>query len=519
MESILDYDIYIKRLLKYMSENSGKHSINKIKANEWVNAQPIPEARNVASKLIDVIEYVSFDDIHKYIEKLITTHYKKIQDNKDNIIHMFIGEKADSNYFLSMLGLYYIKKNNYREPTLYFDKMPISVVKLNIDNTRKTPILIYIDDKSYSGGQIEHTLTTLMFNMYNNYCVEVLNNELNININQINIKANHELVSKLLAIKSSNFIIELKRKLYDKLKNYEYYNINFLLLGINTVALHRVGEYNYKYIYNSFTYYLDIKSYIDLPLKIHYDINYAKKYNTLDYFFNEEELFHIGYYFSVGRIPPIAIYYDHTIADDTSTILKILNYGPVVPENYDVVHYWKNFKNILNAKINNFIQKNYYVADPTKLFYNLCHKYYKKIMNNKYQNIRLPIKCIPFINNCYDIKKIISNPLMKYINYVMLILFENRNFTFYKFKEQIHNSPIIFSSIELLNQEIRTVDINLRDKLTNFINNINSHRCNLKFYKNCLINNNITKYELTNKNCFLGKTKSKSKTKSKTKSK
>ena len=272
MESILDYDIYIERLLKYMSENSGKHSINKIKANEWVNAQPIHEARNVASKLIDVIEYVTFDDIHKYIEQLITTHYKKIQDNKDNIIHMFIGNKADSNYFLSMLGLYYIKKNNYREPTLYFDKMPISVVKLDIDKNRNTNVMIYIDDKSYSGGQIEHTLTTLMFNMYNNNCVELLNSELNIDINKINIKENYELVGKLLDIKSSNFIIELKKKLYNQLTNYEYYNINFLLLGINTVALHRVGEYNYKYIYNSFIHYLDIKNYNELPFKIQYDI-------------------------------------------------------------------------------------------------------------------------------------------------------------------------------------------------------------------------------------------------------
>ena len=478
-ETFIDYDIYIDKLLQYMNENNGKHSINKEKASQWINAQPIKEVKNVARKLIDITVYVSFSDIHKYIEKLTTTYYKKIQDDPNNVIHMFIGAKDKSNYFLSILGLYYIKKHKYREPTMYFIDNPYSIITSKSDTDKSNYKLIYFDDKTYSGGQIIMFLNKIMLNIYNNVCIPVVNSNLDININTISNPEEYTLINKILQTKSITFINNFKQILYTTIKNYKYYDIVFLLLGINKIALDRIMSYNFYLIFNIYKNYININDTDEIPFKILYNFYYSKNYNTLDYYFTEEELFYLGYFFSLGRLPPVSIYYDHKIGDPASTFNKLLNYGPVVPVNYDIAHYWNNFKYVLNKYTIKQITTNYLIMPYTKQFFTLCYKYYKKIATNKYQNIKLPIKLIPFINNCNNVQYIIENPLLQHINYCMFIIIDG--LCTYKFDyKSIPNNPM-FTSINLLDKYINNLE--LKKTLKKFLNSIYVQRCNLVFYK------------------------------------
>jgi hypothetical protein len=501
METIIDYDEYIDKLLKYMERNNGKHNINREKANQWINAQPTKDARYIAKKIIDITIYVTFNDVKKYVKQLILEHYKVIQDNPDNEIHMFIGKKEKSNYFLSMLGLYYIKKYKFREPTFYFTEIPKTVIKLK--NSRKNPVLIYIDDMAYSGGQIMVNMNTIMISIYKKYCVDNFKNFLkgddieNINENSesliyelLNIlktklntkKFDKEIdkeIDKNTDIEFDN-ISKMKKNIYEQLKNYEYYKIYFLLLGINDIAINRIEEASkFIGIYETFKKIIIMDTINDLPFNISYNFNWVLKYNSLEYYLTEKDIFLVCYYFSVGRIPPVALYYDHNIADNMSTLLMIYNYGIVVPKNYDIANYWKYFKEILNPKMHRYIQSNYYILPYAKRFYELCNKYYLDVKSNQYQDIGKPIKFIPFINNCKNITTIITNPLMKHINYILLVLINSQTIVRYN-NDPLINSPI-FSYDNLLDKICKKND--LKQNIINFLNVITHQKCNLAFYK------------------------------------
>jgi hypothetical protein len=55
-------------------------------------------------------------------------------------------------------------------------------------------------------------------------------------------------------------------------------------------------------------------------------------------------------------------------------------------------------------------------------FYKLFKKYYhSRELPNGPQDITQPIKFVPFINNCFNVEKIIQHPLITYVNYFILI--------------------------------------------------------------------------------------------------
>lgn len=479
MDEFPGYYNNINKILRYMEDNNGKHGINYKKAEEWVKAQPIKEARNIAKKVVDSVEYVTFEQVQNYLEKLITTRYREIQEDKNNIIHMFIGESNKSNYFLSMLGLYYIKKHKYREPSKYFTSIPYDVMDV-VNNVNKKPVLIYIDDKTYSGGQLIHIITNLIFTIYNNNLNNLINNKFGSDIVELYNKKDYNKLLEIIGNSKDDNAKNFKKEFYEVMKNINYFDIEFILLGVNKISLDRLINNSNEHIYKSYRYYLEIKEAKELPFKIKYNFHYSKNYKTINDIFTEKEQFYLGYYFSFGRLPNVLVYFDYKIADDTSTILKILNYGPVVPENYDIINYWPNFRNVLNKSSNKFIQENYYISSNTKYFYELAHKYYK-VVNMGYQNINKPIRFIPFINNCKNVHNIINNRLMKYINYAMFLTISNiGTISFYRTREKMNNIPM-FTQLDLINKYIK--DNTLRESLIKFLGDIDQQRCELTFYK------------------------------------
>jgi hypothetical protein len=182
-----------------------------------------------------------------------------------------------------------------------------------------------------------------------------------------------------------------------------------LLIGINKNAYEKISVVRYTY---------SGKTYIVKP----FPVFYGQMFITIDELveggvISEKDLFYMSYYFSQGLTPNILLYFDHKIADEPSTFLRLYNYGYVVPTNFDTVNYEPRYEQFLDNR--NQGHKLNYVQTQ---FYKLFKKYYhSRELPNGPQDITQPIKFVPFINNCFNVEKIIQHPLITYVNYFILI--------------------------------------------------------------------------------------------------
>lgn len=202
---------------------------------------------------------------------------------------------------------------------------------------------------------------------------------------------------------------ESRNTIEDFLKNFKYPNLYYLLIGINKNAYAKISAARCSY---------SGKTYIVNP----FEIFYGQMFITIDELveggvISEKDLFYMSYYFSQGLTPNILLYFDHKIADEPSTFLRLYNYGYVVPTNFDTANYEPRYEQFLDHRSQghslNYVQGQ---------FYKLFKKYYHtKEVPNGPQDITQPIKFIPFINNCFNVEKMIQHPLIRYINYFILI--------------------------------------------------------------------------------------------------
>ena len=499
-----DYTLLLPHIHKIIKTYSGTHSINKEKAQEWIDSQPNESSKRAAQIIIDHTEYITLEDTAALAEKLITTHYKEIvEKHPDKKIYFVCGDRKKSNYWLSILALSYIKQYKLREPDYYFYLM---------DKTFEDPnnVFIYYDDMSYSGGQIysfinqyvsgklqkeiELHLGTYSFehnkqmirnriaasekkisnyenkdlkkyaaqiqeletqlqkersqrknkvgflSVFDDYKTrDIKSNIESVQIDQSWVKYTVESMQKEIEILKKDLLI-IDNKTYDELynsnfieinsltkrmitsetdeshntiehflKNFKYPNLYYLLIGINKNAYEKISVVRYTY---------SGKTYIVNPFKIFY----GQMFVTIDELveggvISEKDLFYMSYYFSQGLTPNILLYFDHKIADEPSTFLRLYNYGYVVPTNFDTVNYEPRYEQFLDNR--NQGHKLNYVQSQ---FYKLFKKYYhSRELPNGPQDITQPIKFVPFINNCFNVEKIIQHPLITYVNYFILI--------------------------------------------------------------------------------------------------
>lgn len=501
MTFLSDYELYINKLLDYLKKNSGKHDIDKQKATKWINAQPLYKAKIAAKQIIKFTKYVTFIDIINYIEKLIITQYKKIQETT-NDIYMFVGEKHKSNYFISMLGLYFMKKYNMRLPSKYMEIMPEfnDIENYNFD---KIPYIIYIDDMTYSGAQINRILMHYITSITLNSTIKFLQKNIK-HIKKIKDEDNSEYTFKNIPDKINEYLDNrtekykntFYEKLYKYINNFHYYKIEFLLLGSNKYSLAKIHEINERFMIFIYKILPQVKSMNEIPFKIDYNITSAIIYKTLDELCSEEELFYIYYYFSPGLCPNMLLYYDHKIADIPSTLSRVLNYGIIVPNNYNLANYWKGFVHITNPRYKTFNFSDNIIGSGK--FYQLCAKYYWKVKNTNSQDIHQPLKFIPFINSCNT--NILHDKLIKKINYLLFMsLIHLKNIT------PINNYKINdkYEAISFVNNIFFDINdllhINFKDnekekqKIFEYLIEIDKQRCDMSFYKTFIINNNTNK--------------------------
>jgi hypothetical protein len=98
---------------------------------------------------------------------------------------------------------------------------------------------------------------------------------------------------------------------------------------------------------------------IDIPSPFH--VYFVKKFPLLTEVDPEKALL-VNYFFSPYSygFPLLSVYFDHKIADDNSTYMKILSYGPIIPASYSIRSLHQNhteFKNIFEPIIDEDVSK------------------------------------------------------------------------------------------------------------------------------------------------------------------
>ena len=313
------------KIIKKISKNiSGKHKIDDEKSKIWINSQLCPYRKKYAQILIENTHYITFESLFKHIKSLIIDIYKNIKGNT----YFYIQSKTDSVYFISITAIHYVKKYYGIIPGIIFDVSEKTLKNLDGD-------IIIIDDFIYSGNKLKKQLEEI-------YLKSVFINKMNIPSIHIGVVGMTE--------ESKQFLKFLN--VYDK---------DIIPLGYNKKGFK-------KGIKNPVNFYKSIKI-ESLPKKL-----------------GDKGFFNLLYYFAPYNYgnPIISLYFDHKIADSTSTFLRTLIYGPILPS--DLKYDSDDLDSLLSINTK---------SDPQYLIENVI----KNDEKNKIKGIE-KIKFVPFIENC-----------------------------------------------------------------------------------------------------------------------
>ena len=316
-------DENITSLLHTMFAISGKHGINPNKSTRWVSAQKTPLKREVARHLIDHTVYVTFREYFNGIGKLIKTHYETIVRDAQHVI-LYVSFPTKSYYVSAIIAMHFIRKYKFREPD--------SFVHTLYNSTTQDPILI-VDDMAYSGSQMSNWLT----NIYKQSIPNYFNNKYKYNFLE------------------RDTIVSLPKP-----------NIHILLYGVNSYSQTKLSQITN--VNTMMQKHVTIKgrlitvphrTVIDIPSPFH--VYFVKKFPLLTEVDPEKALL-VNYFFSPYShgFPLLSVYFDHKIADDNSTYMKVLSYGPIIPGSYSIRSLHQNhteFKNIFENIIDEDVSK------------------------------------------------------------------------------------------------------------------------------------------------------------------
>lgn len=345
-----NFDENLQKIFKVVKQTSGTHNINQQKAELWIKSQLTPKRRKAAKNLIECTEYITYDQLFINIENLIIKLYNQIfLDFTEAIIYLFVSRKDSSTYFISILVIYFIKLHNFQEPKIITDFSIENLIKVN-----SNPI-IWIDDVMYSGNQIKLTIEKMYMEIYQK--IDFQN------------------------------IFEKVPKIYIGVIGVNSFSMNSLEF-LNKYALRINNKINTDPIFRE-RYFKNIltKKY-PFPFYITAEIIYQTIYEKI----GEKDFAEMIYFFSPYNFgfPIVSIYLDWKMADSTSTFMKTLMYGPILPTN---LNYDTDFLDNLYACHNDFKTINFgeYIFKIKKMDEN----YVKK---NNFEELN--IKWIPFIFNC-----------------------------------------------------------------------------------------------------------------------
>lgn len=311
------FDINYGKIMDVCDEISGKHYIDKDKAELFINSQLNVQRKHAAKLLVDNTYYVTFEELICYIHQIVDKIYSDI-GNEDP--YFFVESKTDSTYFITILAVKYIRELGYRDP---------EIIDVLDEYQLERPIII-LDDFIYSGTKLYGQL----MKVYENTSI----------------------------------------------RNFKFPKIYLGLVGITNEGRNKIKSlYVPREVEKK--YNIKIKG-LKNPCKI-YTSNLEIK--ELKEVLTDKDLLKILYYFSPlnSGYPVISIYFDHKIADSTSTFLRALMYGPILPSN-------------LKYSFEDIDESLQYLDMKVDVL-----KEIRKIRKNDKTKIeKEKIEFIPFINNC-----------------------------------------------------------------------------------------------------------------------
>ena len=328
-----NYEKNIQSLLLYKNRISGTHKIDNIRANAWIDAQKTPLKKTVARSLINITKYITLNDFFDGIEKLVLQHKEK-WDN-DNY-YLYVGKYDKSFYFCALIVVYFLNKHSFHLPKGFIKEMG------DFEYYDNAPIFMF-DDMGYTGSQLGNLLSSIYLENINNLP----------NITVFLYGANSNSIKKISTVPS---------------------NINIYKRAVKKFNPNHIGHYNY----------------IESPFHLYY----YKKFNTTleDLGVVNNTLLHY-YFYPVDGQPTISVYFDHKMADDVSTFMRPLLYGPIIPNSYTYEYYlYKNdiivLSSINDAKFETF-----------DTIYELLRKDDAYIPENEKIDDTV-IEFLPFLRNC-----------------------------------------------------------------------------------------------------------------------
>ena len=293
------YEKTIMTLLEKKKTLSGTKRIDETQAKTWVQLQKTPLKKKVAQFFIDNTIYVSFSEFFDGIGELIKTNYETITNDGNRIV-VVVGDKDKSQYLVAVIALYFIRKFNFREPDDFIDALRKGSYVDTEDH------IIMFDDMSYSGSQMSNLLQTIYRSLY-------------------------------------PFVVDDEAAAAKRLPK-----IKLLLYGVNPNSLARLNTVNVvkmkdelKSMGKGKTILIPTRRPAEIvsPFKTYYHKMF-KTFREID-----AEMCHLTNYFYAPFLqghPYLSIYFDHKVADDVSTYMKVLTYGPIIPGSYSILSHQTN---------------------------------------------------------------------------------------------------------------------------------------------------------------------------------
>uniref|UniRef100_A0A6C0ADK8 Uncharacterized protein n=1 Tax=viral metagenome TaxID=1070528 RepID=A0A6C0ADK8_9ZZZZ len=418
----LEYNL--SKIYSISKKISGKHYISSEKKELWISSQSSKSKKKAARLLMENTHYITFEEIIIRTEKIIR------DINFTEQTYIFLEDKEDSTYFMSILAVNFIisSEKKFKKPIVF--NLENDDIFLEI---KSNPVLIF-DDCIYSGNKMHKLLNKI--------------HEKTLNL-------------KIQFPKIHLFLVAMVSTSKNKLKNISgFTKDNFSEIYKND------KNTNKEYILNKeVTKEMKIlrEKFISLDLKIKikepiYKYHIFEEIYPLSEIICEKNFIKILYYFSPFAFgyPVVSLYFDHKIADATSTFLKILMYGPIIPKKlrYEI-------EDIEDSFLSNFNFSMEY--DKVE---KLINKLYEK---NKTDNF-YEIEFLGLINNCNMLKKLKKDFDIKQIDYNFFVMSNEI------FKKSLEDAKNLNS-----NDEYRLNIIN-NEPLVNFLSDP-QNRCPKSWYK------------------------------------
>lgn len=267
---------YRDHIAEILGNPSGHHGVDPMKQEEWIQAQQSDTRRALARALSEQIVYVTFDEVKDMCRVLVQQVYSAIPT--DATVVWWVDNKTKSGYFISLLCYHALLELGIPPP------VDIVITMKTFEADR---IYLKWDDMTYSGSQLEQLNRSIVLD-------------------------------------------------YLKQGRTDFPDVRHCLIAATTGAMHRLRQPililpmypapSYKFPAIAAFLAGRPQASVDIPFQLHV----VRQFPTLDETLGASAHYACDWFFN-RQGAKCAVYFDHKMADNVSTYLKVLLYGVVPP--------------------------------------------------------------------------------------------------------------------------------------------------------------------------------------------